>query len=60
MFNITFKVNESFAMKAAVLCVFEQILLKPEMTLLKIALLASPYLSVCGGRGRNLCSRGCQ
>lgn len=28
--------------------------------LVKIALLASLYLSICGGRGKNLCSRGCQ
>lgn len=52
MFNIIFKVNESFAMKTAISCIYEQIFLEPELTLLKIALLASLYLSICAGRGK--------
>lgn len=39
-------------MKTAISCIYEQIFLEPELTLLKIALLASLYLSICAGRGK--------
>lgn len=40
-FNITVKVSESILIRTAVPCVCDQLLLEPELTLPKVALLAS-------------------